>query len=265
MSRIAFVGVMLAWLGVSPGAAQERLAPYVSTPQDVVERMLDLARVSSADVVYDLGSGDGRTVITAAKKYGARGFGVDLDRKLVALANQNARKAGVADRAVFYQRDLHDTDVSPASVMSIYLLPEVNLMIRGRLLATLQPGTRIVSHDYGMGDWAPDERAKLEYRDAYLWIVPAKVDGTWAFKENSDGLEGTVTLTQRYQRIGGTVTIGGKSQQLLSPTLASDKLTFAFIDAGDQLRTAMVTVEGNAFKGELHGVGFAQSVSGRKL
>ena len=139
----------------SPARCRRRTSgdtPYVQTPQNVVDTMLEIAKVGPGDYVIDLGSGDGRMVITAAKQRGARGFGVDLDRKLVALANRNAAKAGVADRAVFYQRDLHATDVSPASVMSIYLLPEVNLMIRTRLLATLKPGTRIVSHDYGMGD-----------------------------------------------------------------------------------------------------------------
>src|SRR6185436_5758422 len=102
--------------------------------------------------VIDLGSGDGRMVITAAKKHGARGFGVDLDRRLVQLSNRNAAKAGVADRAVFYERDIYQTDLSPASVVTIYLLPEVNLMMRPRLMAMLKPGTRVVSHDYGMGE-----------------------------------------------------------------------------------------------------------------
>ncbi|MGH8623062.1 MAG: SAM-dependent methyltransferase, partial [Burkholderiales bacterium] len=136
---------LVACLAAAPALAQDwGDTPYVQTPQNVVDTMLEIAKVGPGDYVIDLGSGDGRMVITAAKKYGARGFGVDLDRKLVALANRNAAKAGVANRAVFYQRDLHETDVSSATVMSIYLLPEVNLMIRTRLLATLKPGTRIV-------------------------------------------------------------------------------------------------------------------------
>src|SRR3954468_5304347 len=130
--------------------------PYVQTPQNVVDRMLEVAQVGPKDFVIDLGSGDGRMVITAAQRYGARGFGVDLDRRLVTLSNRNAAKAGVADRAVFYERDIYETDLSPASVVTIYLLPEVNLMMRPKLLEMLKPGTRIVSHDYGMGDWTPD-------------------------------------------------------------------------------------------------------------
>ena len=121
--------------------------PYVQTPQHVVDKMLEIAKVGPKDYVIDLGSGDGRMIITAARKYGARGFGVDLDKRLVVLSNKLAAKAGVGKRAVFYARDLHETDVSAATVLTIYLLPEVNLMVRPKLLATLKPGSPIVSDD----------------------------------------------------------------------------------------------------------------------
>jgi SAM-dependent methyltransferase len=130
--------------------------PYVQTPMSVVTAMLEKAQVGPKDFVIDLGSGDGRMVITAAKRYGARGFGVDIDPRLVQIANANAAKNGVADRAVFYARDLYKTDVHRATVMSIYLLPEVNLMVRPKLLRELRPGTRLVSHDYDFGEWKPD-------------------------------------------------------------------------------------------------------------
>jgi len=213
--------------------------PYVQTPQNVVDTMLEIAKIGPGDYVIDLGSGDGRMVITAAKKYGARGFGVDLDRKLVALANRNAARAGVADRAVFYQRDLHETDVSAATVMSIYLLPEVNLMIRTRLLATLKPGTRIVSHDYGMGEWRPDfftemaapgktvgigERSKI-----YYWVVPGRAAGRWVWRLARDGkpVEFELALQQNFQAIEGTLKSGKSTTRIESARLTGESIVFS--------------------------------------
>src|SRR6478609_4796835 len=149
--------LMMALLIATDRAQDYGDTPDVQTPQNVVDKMLEVAKVGPQDYVIDLGSGDGRLVITAAKKHGARGFGVDLDRRLVVLSNRLAAKAGVADRAVFYERDIYQTDLSPASVVTIYLLPEVNLMMRPILLSTLKPGTRVVSHDYDMGEWPPEQ------------------------------------------------------------------------------------------------------------
>ena len=181
--------LLIACLAAHSSAQDYGDTPYVQTPQNVVDKMLEIARVKSGDYVIDLGSGDGRMVITAAKRYGARGFGVDLDRRLVKLSNVNAARAGVARRAVFYHRDLHATDVSPASVLTIYLLPEVNLMIRHRLLATLKPGSRIVSHDYDMGEWPPDFQMELaapgktvgigQRSKIFYWMVPGRAAGRW--------------------------------------------------------------------------------------
>ena len=216
--------------------------PYVQTPINVVERMLEIAKVGPADYVIDLGSGDGRMVITAARKHGARGFGVDLDRKLVALANRNAVKAGVANRAAFYQQDLHVTDVSPATVMSIYLLPEVNLMIRSRLLATLKPGTRVVSHDYGMGEWPPDfqeelaapgktvgigERSKILY-----WVVPGHAAGRWRWQLVVGGkpVQFELALQQNFQVIEGTLSAAGRSARVASRLVGNDIAFSAGID-----------------------------------
>lgn len=212
--------------------------PYVQTPQNVVDTMLDIAKVGPGDYVIDLGSGDGRMVITAAKQRGARGFGVDLDRKLVALANRNAAKAGVADRAVFYQRDLHATDVSAASVMTIYLLPEVNLMIRTRLLDTLRPGTRIVSHDYGMGQWPPDYQTELaapgktvglgQRSKIFYWVVPGRAAGRWVWRLAPDGKpsELELALQQNFQMIEGTVRSGGRSSRIEKPILSGEDISF---------------------------------------
>ncbi|MGH8702310.1 MAG: SAM-dependent methyltransferase, partial [Burkholderiales bacterium] len=198
-----------------------------------------IAKVGPGDYVIDLGSGDGRMVITAAKKYGARGFGVDLDRKLVALANRNAAKAGVADRVVFYQRDLHATDVSSATVMSIYLLPEVNLMIRTRLLATLKPGTRIVSHDYGMGEWPPDYQTELaapgktvgigERSKIYYWMVPGRAAGRWVWRLAPDGkpVEFELALQQNFQVIDGTLKAGASTARVENARLAGENIAFS--------------------------------------
>jgi ubiquinone/menaquinone biosynthesis C-methylase UbiE len=151
--------------------------PYVPTPTVVVERMLAMAKVKKGDVVYDLGSGDGRIVITAAEKYGARGVGYDLNPQRIKESNENATKAGVADRVRFVQQDLFEVDLSEATVVTLYLLPDVNLRLRPKLLKELKPGTRVVSHNYGMGDWVADEIAELEVDGkahyVYAWTVPA--------------------------------------------------------------------------------------------
>jgi hypothetical protein len=196
--------------------------PYVQTPQVVVDAMLETAKVTRNDYVIDLGSGDGRMVITAAKKIGARGFGVDLDKRLVSLANSNARKAGVADRAKFYARDLFETDLSPATVITIYLLPEVNLMARAKLLA-LAPGTRIVSHDYGIGDWMPDLEFEMDApgkpvgrsqkSKVLFWVVPDKVAGRWVWPVTAGGQKQQVELLlkQNFQKLEASAKLDGRT------------------------------------------------------
>ena len=148
--------------------------PYVPTPQTVVDEMLKLAAVTSGDVVYDLGSGDGRIVITAAKKYGARGVGVEIDPERVKEANANAVQAGVMDRVKFLQQDLFKTELRDASVVTLYLLPAVNLKLRPKLWSELKPGTRVVSHQFDMGDWKPEKTVEIEGAKIYFWIIPAK-------------------------------------------------------------------------------------------
>ena len=212
--------------------------PYVQTPTNVVKAMLDTAKVTPKDFVIDLGSGDGRMVITAAKEYGARGFGVDHDVRLVQLANANAAKEGVADRAVFYARDLYKTDVHRATVMTIYLLPEVNLMVRPKLLRELRPGTRIVSHDYDMGEWKPDRQFEIEApgkpvgRDpvskVFYWVVPANVTGEWSaiVRTSPKPQEATLRFTQKFQFAEGTLELGGTRTALEDVKLNGPQLTF---------------------------------------
>jgi len=230
-------GVLLAAGFAAAASAQDYGdTPYVQTPQNIVDTMLDLAKIRADDYVVDLGSGDGRMVITAAKKYGARGFGVDLDRRLVRLGNANAAKAGVADRVVFYERDLHDTDVSPATVLTLYLLPEVNLMIRAKLLATLRPGTRVVSHDYDMGSWPPDFQTELEApgktvgavktSKIFYWKVPGNAAGRWYWTVEQDGkpVAFELTLDQMFQKVTGALTIGARPAVLESVKLEGNQL-----------------------------------------
>jgi SAM-dependent methyltransferase len=148
---------------------------YVPTPTPVVNEMLRLANVQSTDLVYDLGSGDGRIVITAARDRGARGIGIDIDPQRVQEANERAQKAGVSDRVQFRQQDLFQTDFSNATVVTLYLLPELNLRLRPKLLRELKPGTRVVSHAFNMGDWKPEKVVEVDGRTVYYWIVPEKL------------------------------------------------------------------------------------------
>jgi SAM-dependent methyltransferase len=233
--RMAAGIAVLAW--VATAVAQDfGDTPYVQTPQVVVDAMLETASVTKNDYVIDLGSGDGRMVITAAKKIGARGFGVDLDKRLVTLANNNARKAGVADRAKFYARDLFETDLSPASVITIYLLPEVNLMARAKLLA-LAPGTRIVSHDYGIGDWMPDREFEMDApgkpvgrsqkSKVLFWVVPDKVAGRWVWPMTVGGQKQQLELLlkQNFQKLEASAKLDGRTV-----TVEQAKLTGRQVD-----------------------------------
>jgi hypothetical protein len=149
---------------------------YVPTPQPVVDEMLELAKVNKNDVIYDLGSGDGRLPITAASKYGARGFGIDINPERIREANENAQEAGVTDRVKFLQQDLFTTDISDASVVTLYLLPDLNVKLRPKLFQQLKPGTRIVSHDFDMGDWKPDRTVTTaEGSTIYYWVIPENI------------------------------------------------------------------------------------------
>lgn len=148
--------------------------PYVPTPQSVVDKMLEIAKVTGDDYLIDLGSGDGRIPIAAAKRFGAKGMGVEIDAVRVQEAKTNAVNAGVEDKVEFRKQDLFETDLSNATVLTMYLLPRVNLQLRPRLLTQLKPGTRVVSHNFAMGDWRPDQKIKVDGRTIYLWIVPER-------------------------------------------------------------------------------------------
>jgi hypothetical protein len=207
---------------------------YVPTPQVVVNRMMSMARVGPADYVIDLGSGDGRQLIAAVAKFGAKGGrGFDLDDELLRQANENARKQGVSDRVAFIRQNMFQTDVSAASVVTLYLLPELNLKLRPKLLAELRPGSRIVSHDYNMGDWQPEEAVTMQVPEkqvgnpgvsyVYLWIVPANVSGSWQAKlPGGQPLE--LTVRQRLQDLDVRGTAGGKPVNVTLATLRGEDL-----------------------------------------
>jgi len=247
LARPLLTALLSALLAAGAVFAQEKDldTPYVQTPQNVVDKMLEIAKIGPDDYVIDLGSGDGRMVITAATRYGARGFGVDLDRRLVELSNRNAAKAGVAKRAVFYERNLFETDVSAATVLSIYLLPDVNLAIRSRLLATLRPGTRIVSHDYHFGEWPPDLQLEMpapgkkvgigEKSKVFYWMVPGTAAGKWRWQLQRDGKpeDHELSLDQNFQKLQGTLAVSGRPAKLEGLALAGEQLSFAaLVDGG---------------------------------
>jgi len=210
---------------------------WVPTPQVLVDNMLDMAKVTPQDFVIDLGSGDGRTVITAAKR-GARAMGVEYEPNMVALSIRNAAKEGVSDKTEFVKADLFETDFSRATVITMFLLQEINLKLRPRLL-NMKPGTRVVSNAFTMGEWTADETVALEgnkdcayYCTAYLWIVPAKVEGTWNLPQ------GEVTLTQTFQAFSGTFKSGSKSFSILDGKLVGDQIRFS---VGDTLYSGRVS------------------------
>lgn len=215
---------------------------YVPSPPDVVIEMLNVAGVTKDDVVYDLGCGDGRFVITAAQTFGARGVGIDIDPVRIRESNENARKAGVAERVTFTVGDLFKTDLREATVITLYLLPELNVALRPRLLE-LRPGTRIVSHEFDMGEWTPDKKGvvknatfySLPYlvfqQDAnyYFWVVPARIAGDWRWSTSAftDEQDNTLSVNQHFQEIEGTLGVKGKKMRVSDARLAGDSLSFS--------------------------------------
>ena len=231
-----------------PARAMDEV-PFVVTPDNVTSAMVQLANIGPEDYVIDLGSGDGRIVIAAAKR-GARGLGIEIVPDLVAQSRANARAAGVANRAFFREQDLFKTDLSPASVITMYLLPEVNLQLRPKILQ-LRPGTRIVSHDWDMGEWQPDKSLTVDAPDkpigreksskVYLWVVPARIQGDYCGIGKAKGTE--LRLAQQFQRFRGQLNRGGESQEfegrIAGSTISSPRNLNLFVE-GDKLRVQAI-------------------------
>jgi SAM-dependent methyltransferase len=238
--------------------------PYVPTPQVVVDEMLRVAKVGPQDFVMDLGSGDGRILIDAAQKFGARGVGVELDDDLLAQSTENAQAAGVADRVQFRKEDLFKADLSPATVITMYLVPRVNERVRPRLLA-LKPGTRIVSHDFDLQDWRPDEKHTIR-KNVFLWIVPADVAGRWHARLALPGgaRDYEFEFKQHFQELDGLARASSRIIPLWEMALTGEHVRFVMVDDRDREHEASLyfeaRVHGDVMEGEIRrGVGKSET------
>jgi precorrin-6B methylase 2 len=256
--------VLGGWL-VGQGGERKPDVQYVPTPPELAAEMLKTAGVGKDDIVYDLGCGDGRIVIAAVGKFGARkGVGIDIDPERIKECNENVRKAGVADRVTFLEQDLYQTDFSEATVLALYLLPQLNVRLRPILFRQLRPGDRIVSHAFDMEEWKADKTASVpcadeEERTFYYWVLPAGAAGTWRW--TLAGAKGEqacqLRLRQRFQAVSGTVTVDGQQQPIADATLVGDRLTFGLVREAQGEKAAM------SFSGRIVGNTLSGSVESR--
>jgi len=204
---------------------------WVPTPDEVVERMLNMAQTKPEDYVIDLGAGDGKIAIAAAKKFGARSTGIEYNPDMAALAQRNAQAAGVGGKAQIVQGDIFVSDFTQATVLTMYLLPSLNMRLRPQILA-MRPGTRVVTHAFNMEDWEPDESSDVDGRRVYLWVVPASVAGRWAMELSGAGGSEKISLNldQKYQRIEGVAYLGSTLAGLREPRLSGFRIGFAYVD-----------------------------------
>jgi SAM-dependent methyltransferase len=253
--RLLFLAALLARAGTvfSQDTGPVHAAPYLPSPRATVDEMLRLAGVGPGDIVYDLGSGDGRVVIAAAQKFGARGVGIEIDPRLVAQSRSNAARAGVADRVRFVQQDLFEAALDEATVITLYLAPNLNLKLRPALLR-LKPGTRIVSHASDLGDWRPDRRTSIR-KDVMLWIVPAQLLGRWRGAIGAAPRERRfeIEFSQRYQEVFANAWLDGVPAPVWEVRLESDRLSFAAVDAVDTDDEASLYFEGKVSGGLIEG------------
>ncbi len=257
---VAEVVVGLLLLGAAHVRAQSFDVPYVPTPQVVVDEMLRLADVRADDFLIDLGSGDGRIPVTAAANFGARALGVDIDPGRIADSHANAKAAGVTDRVTFRQGNLFDLDLSPATVVTMYLLPEINRKLRPRLFQMLRPGTRVLSHDFDMGDWQPDRTVSVQRR-IYYWVIPAQVAGVWKTEVNLPGVGMRyydIEIRQTHQRIEPFAREAKRNFAVWEPRLNGKSISFIIVD-NDVSHRFEGTVEGKVIEGVVRtGVGTAE-------
>ena len=264
--RLRALCLVLVSLGVLAGvyaAARQPDVIYVPTPHEVVAEMLRLSGVTKDDVIYDLGCGDGRLVITAARNYGARGVGVDIDPQRISESRANAQQDGVSERVQFLQQDLFETDIREATVVTLYLLPRLNVQLRPVLLRDLRPGTRVVSHDYDMAEWKPDQTVSVKgpsrTHPVYYWVIPAKVEGVWRVKmptPNGDR-QYLLRLRQQFQEVHGTLRAEGQEVTLANATLTGDRLRFTLATDAQEKMSFEGQVTDEAMRGsvEVHNGG----------
>lgn len=236
---------------------------WVPTPDDLVVRMLETAKVTSKDLVYDLGAGDGKIPIQAARQFGAKAVGIEYNPELAALARRNAERAGVSDKVTIIHGDIFKEDFSKATVVTLYLLPELNIKLKPILLA-MKPGTRVVSHSFTMGVWEPDEMISGAYGHfGYFWIIPARVEGKWTVNGLGDG-PATMTLRQRFQKVDGEILLQGKKLSIIEGRLAGTALTLRYRDADGSEPAIKAQIDGQTISGEAYFKTTA-TLTGRRL
>jgi hypothetical protein len=253
-----FAAAMLATAGAA--AQQSDFKPYVGqqgkdvvwvpTPDEVVDRMLTMAQTKPEDFVIDLGAGDGKIAIAAAKKFGARSMGVEYNPDMVAFAQKNAQAAGVAGKAQIVHGDIFATDFTQATVLTMYLLPSLNMKLRPQILA-MRPGTRVVTHAFNMEDWEPDESSDVDGRRVYFWVVPANVAGRWAMELSGGGTSEKLSINfdQKFQKIEGVAYLGSLLAGLRETRLSGFRISFAYVDGRGVRRDFAGRVTGATMEG----------------
>ena len=253
--------LILSGIAAATASAQHRYdVPYVPTPQVVVEEMLRIAEVRPDDFVIDLGCGDGRIPVTAASHFGARALGIDIDPGRIAESRANAKAAGVTDKVEFVNGNLFDLDLERASVVTMYLLPDINMKLRPKLLESLRPGTRVVSHAFSMGDWKPDRQVLVE-RSIMFWIVPAQVAGRWKLEADLPGVglrSYELEVRQKHQQIEPFARSDERNHAVWEPRLQGRAIRFTIVD-GDLAHRYEGQVQGKTIEGVVRtGVGSAE-------
>jgi protein-L-isoaspartate O-methyltransferase len=262
LSTFIFVSLAVCWLQACTVLQPETYVPqrgqmgkdvmWLPTSDDLVFKMLDAAKVGPQDELVDLGAGDGKIPIAAARQFGARAWGIEYNKDLAALAQRNAQRAGVAERVRIVHGDIFKEDFSKATVVTMYLLEELNAQLRPTILA-MKPGTRVLSNTFSMGDWEPDQVIRVTNGTGYFWTVPANVAGLWTLSGLDEKGNATLKLDQNFQRLGGTLTLQGKTQNLLGARMHGAELHFSFINADGQLKAVKVLVNGQVLSGEVTG------------
>lgn len=251
--------IFILILAALAAAVQNLDVPFVPTPREVVDEMLRLAEIKEGDVLYDLGCGDGRIVITAAERFKIRGVGIDLNPVRIQESQENAVKAGVSRQVRFIEGDLFEADISEASVVTLYLLSSVNLRLRPKLFKELKPGTRVVSHDFDMGDWKADREVTVnndyDYHRVYYWVIPANISGTWKWIEKtaSGSRKCQLEVEQTFQNFSGKMKIDQSEALISAPALNGDKLSF-YVVFNENGKPVMQKYEGQARGDSIEGL-----------
>ena len=265
LSRFLLYVLLTSWLNLAFASTTTSSAEYkprvgqegkdviwVPTPEGLIDKMLEAAKVSDKDTLYDLGAGDGIIAITATRKYGAKSVGIEYNPEMAQFARRKVAEAGLTDKVKIVTGDIFLEDFSSATVVTLYLMPHLNLKLRPILLK-MKPGTRVLSNTFSMGDWEPDQVIRVTNGTGYFWTVPAKVAGLWTLSGLDENGNATLKLEQSFQRLGGSLTLQGKTQNLLGARIEGSALHFSFINADGLLKAVKVIVNGQVLSGEVTG------------